>query len=48
MTPSHWPDFSMTRRRVLTLGALEACLRAEGFALPAGAAVEQALAAWNT
>lgn len=32
---------------LLTLGALEAVLRAEGFACPAGEAVPAALAAWN-
>ena len=37
----------MKHKILLTLAALEACLRAEGFALPAGAAVEAALAAWN-
>ena len=38
---------AMKHKILLTLAALEACLRAEGFALPAGAAVEAALAAWN-
>jgi (S)-ureidoglycine-glyoxylate aminotransferase len=32
---------------LITLAALEACLRAEGFALPAGEAVTAALAAWE-
>ncbi|WP_299560512.1 alanine--glyoxylate aminotransferase family protein [Enterovirga sp.] len=32
---------------LITLGALEAVLRAEGFGTPAGAGVEAALAAWN-
>ncbi|MDB5737170.1 MAG: aminotransferase [Sphingomonas bacterium] len=32
---------------LITLGALEAVLRAEGFALPAGAGVDAALAAWG-
>lgn len=32
---------------LVTLGALEACLRAEGHAAPAGAGVDAALAAWN-
>ncbi|MES2338019.1 MAG: alanine--glyoxylate aminotransferase family protein [Pseudomonadota bacterium] len=32
---------------LLTLGALEAVLRAEGYSAPAGAGVDAALAAWN-
>jgi (S)-ureidoglycine-glyoxylate aminotransferase len=32
---------------LITLGALEACLRAEGYLLPAGAGVDAALAAWS-
>ncbi len=38
---------AMKHKVLLTLGALEACLMAEGFALPAGAAVPAALAAWD-
>lgn len=38
---------AMKHKVLITLGALEACLRAEGFALPAGAAVSAALAAWH-
>lgn len=34
---------AMKSKVLLTLGALEACLRAEGFVLPAGAAVDAAL-----
>jgi (S)-ureidoglycine-glyoxylate aminotransferase len=32
---------------LITLGALEAVLRAEGFSVPPGAGVAAALAAWN-
>ena len=38
---------AMKHKVLLTLGALEAVLRAEGFALPAGAGVDAALAAWE-
>jgi (S)-ureidoglycine-glyoxylate aminotransferase len=38
---------AMKHKVLITLGALEACLRAEGFVLPAGAAVTAALAAWD-
>ena len=38
---------AMKHKVLITLGALEACLRAEGFSLPAGAAVPAALAAWD-
>ena len=38
---------AMKHKVLLTLAAQEACLRAEGFAVPAGEAVEQALAAWS-
>ena len=38
---------AMKHKVLLTLGALEACLVAEGFSLPAGAAVPAALAAWQ-
>jgi len=38
---------AMKHKLLITLGALEACLRAEGFVLPAGAAVTAALAAWE-
>lgn len=38
---------AMKHKVLITLGALEACLRAEGFVLPAGAAVGAALAAWE-
>lgn len=38
---------AMKHKVLITLGALEACLRAEGFALPAGAAVSAALTAWH-
>ena len=37
---------AMKHKVLLTLGALEACLLAEGFALPAGEAVPAALTAW--
>lgn len=40
--------YNAAKHKVLiTLGALETVLRAEGFAAPAGVAVEAALAAWN-
>ncbi len=38
---------AMKHKVLLTLGALEACLLAEGFSLPAGEAVKAALAAWD-
>ena len=38
---------AMKHKVLLTLGALEACLTAEGFVLPKGAAVPAALAAWE-
>jgi (S)-ureidoglycine-glyoxylate aminotransferase len=38
---------AMKHKVLITLGALEACLRAEGFVLPAGEAVTAALAAWH-
>jgi (S)-ureidoglycine-glyoxylate aminotransferase len=38
---------AMKHKVLITLGALEACLRREGFALPAGEAVSAALAAWD-
>ncbi len=38
---------AMKHKVLLTLGALEACLTAEGMVLPAGAAVPAALAAWD-
>jgi (S)-ureidoglycine-glyoxylate aminotransferase len=38
---------AMKHKVLLTLGALEACLVAEGFVLPVGAAVPAALAAWH-
>ena len=37
---------AMRYKVLITLGALEACLAAEGFVLPLGAAVPAALAAW--
>lgn len=40
--------YNAARHKVLiTLGALEACLRREGFSLPAGAAVDAAIEAWE-
>ena len=39
---------AMQHKVLITLGALEACLRREGFALPAGEAVTAAMAAWDT
>jgi (S)-ureidoglycine-glyoxylate aminotransferase len=38
---------AMKHKVLITLGALEACLRREGFVLPAGAAVEAAIATWD-
>jgi len=38
---------AMQHKVLITLGALEACLRREGFALPAGEAVTAAIAAWE-
>jgi (S)-ureidoglycine-glyoxylate aminotransferase len=38
---------AMRHKVLITLAALEACLRAEGFALPAGEAVPAAFAAWE-
>jgi (S)-ureidoglycine-glyoxylate aminotransferase len=38
---------AMKHKVLLTLGALEACLAAEGVVLPTGAAVPAALAAWD-
>ena len=38
---------AMKHKVLLTLGALEACLRMEGFAVPAGDAVHAAMAAWD-
>jgi (S)-ureidoglycine-glyoxylate aminotransferase len=38
---------AMKHKVLITLGALEACLRREGFVLPAGDAVEAAIAAWD-
>ncbi len=38
---------AMKHKVLITLGALEACLRQEGFALPAGEAVAAAMAAWD-
>ena len=38
---------AMKHKVLLTLGALEACMRQEGFALPPGEAVPAALAAWD-
>ena len=38
---------AMKHKVLITLGALEAVLRAEGFACPAGAGVDAALEAWN-
>ena len=39
---------AMKHNVLLTLGALEACLLAQGFLLPAGTAVPAALAAWDS
>jgi (S)-ureidoglycine-glyoxylate aminotransferase len=38
---------AMRHKLLLTLGALETCLRREGFALPPGEAVDAAIAAWD-
>jgi len=38
---------AMKHKVLITLGALEACLLAEGYSLPLGAAVPAALAAWD-
>jgi len=38
---------AMKHKVLITLGALESCLRAEGIVLPAGAAVTAALEAWQ-
>ena len=38
---------AMKHKVLLTLGALEACLKAQGFLLPLGEAVPVALAAWE-
>ena len=38
---------AMKHKVLLTLGALEACLRQEGFSLPAGEAVPAAIKAWD-
>ena len=38
---------AMKHKVLITLGALEAVLRAEGHAVPPGAAIEAALKAWN-
>ena len=38
---------AMRHKVLITLGALEACLQREGFALPAGEAVPAAMAAWG-
>jgi (S)-ureidoglycine-glyoxylate aminotransferase len=38
---------AMKHKILITLGALESVLRAEGYACPPGAAVDAALAAWN-
>lgn len=38
---------AMKHKVLITLGALEACLRQQGFALPAGEAVTAAMAAWD-
>jgi (S)-ureidoglycine-glyoxylate aminotransferase len=37
----------MKHKVLITLGALEACLRREGLALPAGEAVAAAIEAWD-
>jgi (S)-ureidoglycine-glyoxylate aminotransferase len=37
---------AMQHKVLITLGALEVCLRREGFSLPAGAAVDAAMEAW--
>lgn len=38
---------AMKHKVLITLGALEVCLRQQGFALPAGEAVPAAMAAWD-
>ncbi len=38
---------AMKHKVALTLGALEAVLRAEGFGTPAGVGVDAALEVWN-
>ena len=38
---------AMKHKVLITLGALEACLLAQGYPLPAGEAVAAALAAWD-
>ena len=38
---------AMKHKVLITLGALEACLRQEGFSLPAGEAVTAAMEAWE-
>ena len=38
---------AMQHKILITLGALEACLRMEGYRLPAGAAVTAAIEAWR-
>ena len=38
---------AMKHKVLITMGALETVLRAEGYAAPSGSAVEAALAAWN-
>lgn len=38
---------AMRHKVLITLGALEVCLRREGFVLPAGAAVDAAMEAWG-
>lgn len=38
---------AMKHKVLITLGALEACLKAEGFSLPLGEAVPAAIAAWE-
>jgi (S)-ureidoglycine-glyoxylate aminotransferase len=38
---------AMKHKVLITLSALEACLKAEGFSLPLGEAVPAALAAWE-
>jgi hypothetical protein len=38
---------AMKHKVLITLSALEACLKAEGFSLPLGAAVPAAMAAWE-
>ena len=38
---------AMKHKVLITLGALEAVLRTEGFSLPSGAAVDAAMEAWD-